>query len=212
MPDSWHILWSLGPACGLAVFVGWRCLGWPAHVLALVLTAVFLPSVYSKMQSARACLNRPMVTLATPAVLHGMKVPPTQAKSYGMIAAALDPVLRHQPDLPAALIGNDALLLDFVHNRANPTPFYVTWPNLAENDDNLRRWAYIQSVRPLMFLHKARWEAVDDFYRRARYIPLLYLPEDLLEIAIPQELADAMGLKPYAAATPGTTPTKTSNP
>jgi hypothetical protein len=140
-----------------------------------------------------------------------MKVPPEQAKSYGQIINALAPILQHQPDLPAALIGNDALFLCLVPNRANPTPYYVTWPNLAENTNNLRRWSYIQRVRPLMFLHKARWEAVDDFYRRARYIPLLYLPEDLLEIAIPQELADALGLKPYAAS-PGATPPKTSNP
>ena len=137
--------------------------------------------------------------------------PPEQAKRYGLITDALAPILRRQPDLPAALIGNDALFLCFVPNRTNPTPYYVTWQNLAENADNQRRWSYIQRVRPLMFLHKARWEAVDDFYRRARYIPLLYLPEELLEIAIPQELADAMGLKPYAAA-PGVAPMKTSNP
>ena len=212
LPDSWHILWSLGPAFGLAVYVFWRGLGWPAHVLALVLTASFLPSVYAKALSARECLNRPMVQLTAPAVLRGMKVPPEQAKSFGRIADALAPILRHRPDLPAALIGNDTLFLCFALNRANPTPYYVTWPNLADNTDNLKRWSYIQSVRPLMFLHKAQWDAVGDFYRRNRYVPLLYLPEEALEIAVPQELADAMGLTAYGAAPGGEATKQTSKP
>jgi hypothetical protein len=82
---------------------------------------------------------------------------------------------------------------------------------LADNEANINRWNYIQTVRPLMFLHKARWEAVDDFYRRARYIPLLYLPEEALEIALPQELADTMGLKPYGASPTGEA-TKATSP
>jgi hypothetical protein len=211
VPDSWHIIWSLAPGFGLVVFVFWRSLGWPAPVLALVLTAALLPSVYARIRSAQTSLARPLVTLTAPAVLRGMRVPPEQAKTYGLIADALAPVLAHQPGLPAALIGNDALFLCFVVNRANPTPYYVTWMGLADNADNVKRWSYIQSVRPLMFLHKARWEAVDDFYRRARYIPLLYLPEEALEIALPQELADTMGLKPYGASPPGET-TKATSP
>ena len=209
VPDSWHILWSLAPVFGLVVLVIWRWLGWPAPVLALALAAALLPSIYAKILSARQALARPLVTLATPAVLRGMKVPPEQAKDYGLIAGTLAPILRHQPDLPAVLIGNNPLVLCFVSNRANPTPYFVTWAGLADNEDNLKRWGYIQGVRPLMFLHKARWEAVNDFYRRARYIPLLYLPEEMLEIAVPQELADTLGLKVYGAAPadPATRPT-----
>jgi hypothetical protein len=60
-----------------------------------------------------------------------------------------------------------------------------------------------------MFLHKARWEAVDDFYRRARYLPVLYVAEEALEIAVPQELADAMGLKVYGGAPSGETAKET---
>lgn len=212
VPDSWHIIWSLAPAFGLIVFVFWRGLGWPAPVVALVLTAALLPSVYAKIRSAQASLARPLVTLSAPAVLRGMKVAPEQAKGYGRIVGALAPILARQPDLPAALIGNDALFLCLVANRANPTPYYVTWMGLADNADNVKRWSYIQSVRPLMFLHKARWEAVDDFYRRARYIPLLYLPEEMLELAIPQELADAMGLKLYGASPPGEATQPTPKP
>jgi hypothetical protein len=203
VPDSWHIIWSLAPAFGLIVFVCWRGLGWPAPVVALVLTAALLPSVSAKFRSAQASLARPLVTLTAPSVLRGMKVTPEQAKNYGLIADALAPVLQRRPDLPAALIGNDALFLCFVANHANPTPYYVTWMGLADNADNVKRWSYIQAVRPLIFLHKARWEAVDDFYRRTRYIPLLYLPEEALEIALPQELAETMGLKPYGASPPG---------
>lgn len=211
VPDSWHIIWSLAPALGLIVFVLWRGLGWPAPVVTLVVAAVFLPSVHAKFRSAQASLARPLVTLTAPAFLRGMKGTPEQARDYGRIADTLAPILSRQPDLPAALIGNDALFLCFVPNRANPTPYYVTWIGLADNADNVNRWSYIQRVRPLMFLHKARWGAVDDFYRRARYIPLLYLPEEALEIALPQELADAMGLKPYEASPPGAATQATSS-
>ena len=74
---------------------------------------------------------------------------------------------------------------------------------LADQPMNQKRWNYIQNVRPLMFLHKARWEAVNDFYRRARYLPVLYVEEEALEIAVPQELADAMGLKVYGGEAGG---------
>ena len=200
VPDSWHILWSLGPAFGLIVFVLWRWSGWPAPVLALVLAAAFLPSVWVKARSARTALGRPMVKLTEPAVLRGMEVPPAQARTIGQIMTVLRPVLQQQPDIPTALIGNDALYLCFGNNRANPSPYFVTWIGLADNAENERRWANIQRVRPLLFLHNARWEAVGDFYRRARYVPLLYLPEDALEIAVPQELADALGVSAYGAA------------
>jgi MFS family permease len=202
IPDSWHILWSLAPAFGLLAFVFWRGVGWPAPVVAVVLSAVFLPSLYVKAQSATQALTRPMVTLARPAVLRGMQVPPEQARSLSRIADCLGQILRRQPDMPAALIGDDALFLCFTPNHTNPTPYYVTWIGLADNKANEKRWNYILSVRPLMFLHKARWEAVDDFYRRARYVPLLYLPEEALEIAVPQELAETMGLTAYGATPP----------
>lgn len=203
VPDSWHILWSLAPAFGLLAFIFWRWVGWPAPVVAVVLSTAFLPSLYVKAQSATQALTRPMVTLAQPAVLRGMQVPPGQARSLGRIAACLEQILRYQPDIPSAMIGDDAMFLCFTNNHTNSTPYYVTWLGLADNANNEKRWKYILSVRPLMFLHKARWGAVDDFYRRARYVPLLYLPEEALEIAVPQELAETMGLKAYGAGKEG---------
>jgi len=209
VPDSWHILWALAPAFGLAVYICWRGAHWSAPVTALVLTAAFLPALWVKVQSARLCLAQPLVTLEHPAVLRGIQVPAEQAQSFNLITAMLDRVERHQPGIPSALIGNDALFLCFTKNRTNPTPYYVTWIGLADQPMNQKRWNYIQSVRPLMFLHKARWEAVDDFYRRARYLPVLYVAEEALEIAVPQELADAMGLKVYGGAPSGETAKET---
>jgi len=200
VPDSWHLLWSLGPGFGLVTLVCWRWLRWPALVLTAVMTVAFLPAVFVKFASARQSLARPLVTLDRPAVLRGIRVSAEQARSFGEIDGCLEAIARHQPDLPAALIGNDAMFLCFVKNLANPTPYFVTWPGLADNADNRKRWAYIQRVRPLMFLHRARWEAVDDFYRRAHYLPVLYSKEEALEIALPRELADAMGLKAYGGA------------
>jgi hypothetical protein len=203
IPDFWHVLWSLAPVFGLVVYVFWRCSRWPAPVLAMVLTAVFLPSFWTKILWARQALNQPLVTLSRPSVLRGMQVPPGQAQTIGRIMDLLDQVQHRRPDIPCALIGSDALFLCFTDNLTNPTPYYITWPHLAEIADNLRRWSYIKNVRPLMFFHGARWDAVNDFYHREHYVPLLYLPEQALEIAVPQELADAMGLKAYGAALEG---------
>lgn len=206
IPDSWHILWSLAPALGLVVYAFWRCSRWPAPVLAMVLTAMFLPSLWTRILSARQVLNRTLVTLAHPSVLRGMRVSPERAQTFGRIMDLLEQIQRHRPGIPGALIGTDALFLCFLDNHANPTPYYVVWARLAENEDHLRRWNYIQSVRPLMFFHRVNWSKINDFYRREHYVPLLYLTEEALEIAVPQEVADAMGLTVYGAAKPPSKP------
>lgn len=202
MPDCWHVLWSLAPAFGLAVFAFWRCLGWTAPTVAAVLAAAFLPSVYVKVRSAADCLSRPLVAITSPALLRGMKVPAELARSYGEIAAALERILKQQPGLPGVLVGNDALFLCFMKNRVNPTPYYVTWSALADSAANQRRVSYINRFRPLMFFHRADWNSAGEFYRRAHYVPVLYVPPEALEIAIPEELADAVGLTVYGAASP----------
>jgi hypothetical protein len=212
LADPWHVLWALAPTFGLVVFGLWRWSGWPAPAVALGLIAAFLPAVGQKVQSATRAPLQPLVTLHAPAVLRGMIVPAPQARNYHLIASALQPVLAHRPDLPCALIGNDALFLCFVSNFANPSPYYVTWRNLSGETDKQQRWDYIQRVRPLMILHRAQWDAVNDFYHRSHYLPLLYLPDEALEIAVPQELADAIGLKVYGASPANAAATETAKP
>lgn len=197
MGDSWHIFYAFAPVFGLFVFVVWRWSSLSVPVVAAVFAAVLLPAVYLKARSIPPALNRPLVTLTKPALLHGMKVPPEQARYLDQIAGTLALVELLRPGIPAVLIGNDALYLCYLKNPANPTPYYVTWQGLATQEENLQRWDYIHRNRPVMILQKPRWEAVDDFYRRARYVPVLFVPAELLEIAIPQELADAAGLKIY---------------
>ncbi len=212
VPDSWHMLWALAPAFGLCVFGFWRWLAWPAPVLALALAAAFLPSVYAKARSAADCLNLPTVALTAPSVLRGMKVAPEEARTLGRITDTVGLILKHRPDIPSVMIGSDALMLCFTPNLTNSTPYYVNWENLADEQIHQQRWRYIRDVRPLMYFHKANWSAVGDFYRRGRYVPLLYLPKEALEIAIPQELADAMGLTAYGATPRGETTQPTSKP
>ena len=47
----------------------------------------------------------------------------------------------------------------------------------------------IQRIRPLMFLHRARGDSANYFYRRNRCLPVLSGEGEALKIAIPQELA-----------------------
>jgi hypothetical protein len=195
--DCWHMFYGLVPVFGLMVHAAWNWSGWRAPVVAAVFAVVLLPAVYFKARLISPAINRPLVTLAKPALLRGMRVPPEQARYLDQIADTLALVQRFQPDIPAVLIGNDALYLGYLENQANPTPYYVTWMGLADQADNLQRWDYIHRNRPVMILQKPRWEAVDDFYRRARYVPLLYVQAEWLEIAVPQELAEVMGLQNY---------------
>jgi len=206
VPDSWHIMWALAPTFGLVIFAFWRWSGWPALAVALGLTVAFLPAVYRKVQSAQKILALPYVTLTQPAALRGIQVPPAQARGYEQTMSALDRILKEYPDIPTALLGNDALFLCFTNNRTNPLPYYVTWAALTDDAGTLKRWTYIRDVRPLLFFHKANWSSVNDFYRGSRYVPIAYIADEALEIAVPQELADAMGVGTYGALKATDTP------
>lgn len=197
MGDVWHMFYALAPVFGLFVFAVWRWSGHPAPVVAAVLAIALVPTAWFRIQSMPAALNRPLVTLTKPALLRGMKVPPEQARDLDQIADTLALVERFRPDIPGVLIGNDALYLCYLRNKANPIPYFVTWRGLAGQANNLRRWDYIHRVRPVLILEKPRWEAVDEFYQREKYVPLHYVQAEFLEIAVPQELADAMGVKLY---------------
>jgi hypothetical protein len=212
VPDSWHMFWSLAPVFGAGVYLIWRWSGGSPAAVVLIVTVALAPSVYSKISVTHELLAQPRVTLEAPALLRGLRMTPPEAAAIGSIMRVVDPVLQHRPDIPAVTIGRDALYLCLVNNRANPSPYFVTWPGLGDETANQALWNFVDRVRPLMFFHKANWSAVNDFYRRARYVPLLYLPETTLEIAVPQELADAMGLKVYGANPPAAPAPATPKP
>ena len=203
VPDSWHVAWSLAPAFGLCVFGLWRWSGWRASVLVAVLFAAFLPSLWAKIRLVKQALVQPTETLVSPAVLRGMKVPASQARFIGQIMDTLGQISRFQPNMPGVLIGNDAMFLCLTTNHTNPSAYFVTWAKLADNEENQKRWNYILGVRPLMFLHKTNRQSVDDFYRRAQYVPLLSVPDEALEIAVPLELAKKMGRPAYGEVVEG---------
>jgi hypothetical protein len=197
--DTWHTTWALAPTFGLIVFAGWRWSGWPASFTVGLVIAAFLPSLCTRIEAARRALAEPSVTLASPAVLRGMQVPPAQARMFTEIATLLDRVLKARPDIPSALVGNDALYLCFTPNRTNPVPYYVTWGGLTDHDVDLQRWTQILRTRSLIFFLKPDWSWANDFYHRTGYVPLVYFPDAALEIAVPPEVADAMGVTTYGA-------------
>lgn len=205
VPDAWHILWAIAPAFGLFVYLLWRWSGWSAPALAGALAVLFVPAVIAKSRLAADLLAEPTVTLTSPAVLRGMKVSEDKARIYTQIESALTTLQAARPGVPAVMIGNDALYPCFLEDRTNLSPYYVTWPGVMPDEEHLKLWAAIHRLRPVLIMHQARWDAVGDFYRRERYVPLLYLEGAALEIAAPQELADKLGLKLYglAPAKPG---------
>jgi hypothetical protein len=197
MADSWHIFHALAPAFGLFVYSCWHWSGWPAGRMAAVLAVLLLPSLYLKARAIGPALDRPLVTLTEPAVLRGMRVAPEQARFFGQVARVLALAEQIRPGYPAAMIGDNPLYLCLARNQENPVPYYVTWRGLAPPEANTQRWAYIHRVRPLLILQKTRWEAVDEFYRRADYVPVFYDQGEALELALPREMAGAAGLGEY---------------
>lgn len=205
MADGWHIFDALAPAFGLFVLALWRLSGWKPTWVAVALVLAMVPEACRKAVAMRGALSRALVTLEKPAVLRGMRVPPAQAASLAEIDEVFAEILRHAPDIPTALIGDNALYLCLGRNRENPIPYYVTWRGLASQPDNLRRWEYIHRVRPVLVLQAARWDAVNEFYRKANYVPLRYVPGETLEIAVPGELAARMGVGVYGLGQPRAT-------
>lgn len=206
LPDNWHTTWALGPTLGLFVYSLWRWSGWSAPVTTLVLSLALVPSFAYRLRAAQSALAEPYVKLTHPEVLSGMKVSPAQAALYTEVSKVVDRVVQIQPDIPGVLLGNDALFLCLIPNRANPLPYFVSWPMLTDSIGERQRWSYILRVRPLVFFHKTDWSIVNRFYRENRYIPIAYFHAEGLEIAIPRETADAMGVTTYGA------PLKESNP
>jgi hypothetical protein len=204
--DPWHVVWSLGPGFGLCLYAIWRWSGWPPRVVAGVIVLLVLPAVSGKVAAYREWAAQPRVTLTSPAILRGLRVAPAQAQAFHQIEEALRPVLAHDPAIANLLLGNDALYLCFTANHTNPMPYFVTWPGLADAADDRKRWNFLYQVRPLLFVQQANWEAINGLYRRARYVPLAYVPSLALEIAVPQELADTLGLGPYGAERPAAPP------
>ena len=195
--DPWHFFYALAPVCGLFVFAVWRWSGYSGTAIGVLLLGALLPALYVKVKSIPSALERSLVTLTKPPILRGMRVSREQANSLEQIADVIALIEQARPDLPGAMIGNNALYPCFLRNQSNPTPYYVTWRGLANQAANRQRWDYIHVTRPLMIFQNARWDAVTEFYQRERYVPVLFVPAEELEIAIPRELADSMGLAIY---------------
>jgi len=203
VPDAHHVSYSLAPGFGLFVFICWRWVGHSPAVLGLAFATMFLPAILLKARWAREILGRPLVTLTHPALLSGMRVSPQRARVIADMAIAVEKIMSFRPAIPSVMQGVDALPLCLMHNLINPSPYFIRWGGLTDGAEEGQRLDYILRARPLIFFQQGQWDKVGDFYRRHRYVPLLYIQETALEIAVPEEVAKAMGQSAY-----GLNPTK----
>jgi hypothetical protein len=202
LPDPWHVLWAMAPAFGLGLYLGWRWLGWPAWACATAVCIALIPAIDVKRRAAAHALSLPRVTITKPSVLRGMQVDADLAADLRRIAEAIDVVQKFDPNVASSLIGIDAMYLCFPNNRINVTPYYVTWPMLASQQAEVTRWEHIRRDRPMLLIHGARWDVINELYRGSHYVPLTYVPGLAFELAVPQELAEALGLKVYGLDKP----------
>jgi hypothetical protein len=201
LADPWHVAWSLAPSFGLCVYLLWRLVGRSSSVVLAVLSLSFLSSYATKIYSAKQFLAQPSVSLTSPGILRGMRVPPAQADTLIRMSAIVSRIENYRPNIPSLMTGNDAIFLCFTKNLTNPSAYFVTWPNLAPDakTEERARASYIEKFRPMMIFSKVDWAATNDFYRRSAYIPIVYFPAEMMEIAIPSELAKMMGVSAYGA-------------
>lgn len=206
LADPWHALWAVAPGLGVAANAFGQCLPGRPSVATAVLALALAPTFVAKAKTEIQTIRGPWVTLTEPTVLRGMQARPHDARYYQAVAMALRRVLVHRPDLSAVVVSGDPLPLCLVPNLENPTPLFVSWPGLTDAVSEQRRWSYIYAVRPLVVVQRANWEVVDEFYRKARYAPLLYYHDQALELAAPIELLEAAGIPkggiPLPAASP----------
>lgn len=194
LADPWHALWAVAPGLGVAAYAFGKCFPWRPHVAAAVLALLIAPTFIAKVTMAFLTIRGPWVTLTEPSVLRGMQARPHDAGYYQALATVLKRLLHLRPALSVVVAAGDPLPLCFVPNLENPTPLFVAWQGLTDDISEQRRWNYIHAVRPLVVVQNADWEAVDVFYRKARYAPLVYFHERSLEIAAPIELLEAAGV------------------
>ena len=190
MPCARHILWSLAPAFGLFVWAVWRGSAGRPLAVVVALAVAFGPPAYVKYRWARYTLGQPLVTVAQPAVLAGLRVPAAQARALGQVDAAIQQVLRRAPQTPSVLLGYDALWVCLTPNRENPGPYYVTWTLLMSADEARVRWGWILQNRPVVILEKPQPEALRKFCLNERYSVILTLAVPDLAVMVPVELAD----------------------
>ncbi|MBI2514253.1 MAG: hypothetical protein HYV96_19955 [Opitutae bacterium] len=206
LADPWHALWAMAPGIGVAAAAFGKCLPWRPGVVAAALAVLLVPAFVRKVRAEVHAIRSPWVRLTEPAVLRGMRVQPVDARYFQAITAAIKRVVVHRPDLSAVVVSGDPLPLCLVPNLENPTPLFVAWPGLIDAVSEQRRWSYIHAVRPLVIVHNAHWEIVDEFYRKARYAPLLYYHENALELAAPIELLEAAGVPKGGIPLPAVSP------
>jgi len=121
-------------------------------------------------------------------------VNPEEARVYESIAAALRPLLERAPMTPSALFGADAIYLCFTPNRTNPSPYFVLWKGLLDDQPFSDRWNRIIEMRPILFIQNPRKEQVNQFYAEENYAPVLHIAsaESSLSMVAPAELVNSL--------------------
>jgi hypothetical protein len=168
-----QLFWSLAPLCGLISYFIWRFCRFKAAIALPVSIAILLPSVIQRTLQGWDNLSRPLVEIKKPFFLAGMRVEPNMAKLISDIESSLQEFLDLHPDRPIAIIGDDAMYCLFAKNKANLTPYYVTWNGLMSEHYAAKRNEIIFANRPVVIfcssLNAVHDQAVNEFMINYNY-------------------------------------------
>lgn len=183
-----HSFWALTPAMGLFIWLLHRSTGqrqWVTFAIAACLLSTF---AHTKTSFAIRNLQTARVELGRPSVLKGMKVLPTEAKSWNALAETLASYSLTRSNFPIILYGPDALYATMAPDLKNATPFYVRWEGLPHIDDSEQLQTFIEREQPLIFAQSVISAALKQALDQNHYVLLsklergsLYIPDPALK-------------------------------
>jgi hypothetical protein len=152
--DYIHGWWALAPGIGVfAFFVLWLARG-RTIIATLALGALVLPLILQRSAQAVTTLLKPCLTIRSPLVLSGMKLPRREGAVLSPFLAVLDGYLNEHPQTALLVDGSEAVIFASVPADLR-NPSNIWWydriiPIPRPDEIEARRRKFIRDRRPLV--------------------------------------------------------------
>jgi hypothetical protein len=156
VPDIRHLYWSASPMIGFVIYFIWRNTGAYKKYVAfcIICLLLFVPDMVYRAQQGRRKMKEiaSYVSLTTPAILRGMKVPMQEKIEYEEAMQIIESYEKKYPYTFITTTARDALYSMFDGKSVNCDAFTVNW-NWKPIDPELAR-QYSQTMKDCIAIHK----------------------------------------------------------